>query len=192
MYCGRNYHTNLSACLKKGYSSNVIGILAHIQFDVGKTRDFLYYTCIKKCLKTKGCVAITFKEQGEECWLKSSESHAPKKERTFLVLKCLKQPGHTLYDGFKGFTSDGRAKYADYTCPKQYKDWISSSFYCYNLFVDSPQRHSLDANNLCKSRSQGQLAQIDSQKLFDIFASEIASINGGHPIFIGWQLSKYS
>ena len=90
------------ACLKAGYSSSVIGHLVKLHVSTTKTKRFFYYSCIKLCQETNGCVAITFREGTNDCWLKSSAQNEPKTKRSFLKMKCLEEHGNVLFPGFSG------------------------------------------------------------------------------------------
>ena len=89
-------------CLKDGYSSSVFGHLAIHHVRATKTKQYLYYSCIRLCKKTEGCVAITFRESTWDCWLKSSVENEPKGQRSFVVMGCLETPGNELYPGYSG------------------------------------------------------------------------------------------
>ena len=169
----------------------MLGHVARFKFDADWPIEFLYLSCINKCFKAKRCLAITFDEIRRQCWLKSSESHVRRITRTFVEMKCLKQPGKVLYDGFKGLTLDGTPTYAGYTCPRGYENWISSSFYCYNVFSDFRPLYASGANMVCSIKGKGQLAQIDSEDLNIAFAQKIGqSIFRKKPVFIEWQYRK--
>ena len=88
------------ACLKKGYSSSVLGHLVKYHASGTNKDSFLYYSCIRLCRKTRKCVGITFRESTSDCWLKASVKHEPRNKRSFLVMDCLKKPASVLYQGY--------------------------------------------------------------------------------------------
>ena len=128
---------NIQECLKNGYSSSIFTTLASLSFDKSKSTGLLYLSCIKKCKVTKGCMAITFRESSNHCWLKPSTDHKPQEKRSFLILSCLDNSGAKS------------TPLASLGCPKHFKNWIPSSIYCYRLLI-SPSFSVTYGQRSCK------------------------------------------
>ena len=185
----------IQACVKEGYSSSLLGNTIK-KINVANTKDktSIYYSCAKVCRATEGCVAMTFKVNSDECWLKSATDHEPRKSRSFLLLECLNVPGHTLLAGNSEnmFNQLDRSIEDDRpSCVNGYHDWVPSSKFCYKLIRDSFVRSMVRAQVSCDKQSRGRLALVDSKELNDAYAREMRNFKRKiYSMWTGWKFGK--
>ena len=136
----------------------------------------MQYYCLKLCDETSGCVAITFKESANTCWLKSSIESEPKANRSFVTLGCLKEPENVLYPEFReklwSFLK------MDMTCTHGYSNLVPTDSHCFRFVTNRHQvdQGQVDANRACVLDAKGGLSTINSKELRDAHVRELSRL----------------
>ena len=122
-------------------------------------------------------------ETTRDCWLKQSLGYmVPRKQRSYLDMSCLGEPGHELYSGYNEKITEMLAM----KCPFGFQNWIPLSPYCYNLVT--PTFTQISTTQVCK-KLNGQLVLIDSKDVNDAYVKQMVArkISKHDAVRMGWS-----
>ena len=132
----------------------------------------LYHSCIRLCNETEKCVAITFREQTNDCWLKSSVDNEPKSKRSFVSLDCLQLPENALYPGYQEKVSNHKT--LAWICPKGFIDIYPIGENCFVFTTKRPSGEGFEAaTNFCRTQYKAKLGSIRTKDLKDAYVREL-------------------
>ena len=159
-----------------------------LSYDKKKSYQFLYYNCIKTCKEMKKCVAISFRESTNDCWLKSSNGSVPRRWRSFMTLQCLDQPNSILYPGYKHEVRVTLGKTIPSKCPEGFEDMVPSSENCYNL-VHRTKASWNSAQFICRKYYHGaEVVKVESAALHAAYTKRLRDCKecDVKKIWMGW------
>ena len=165
-----------------------MGHLIMLQLKQNDTQLVLHYECIKTCQNTEGCIAITFRESTNTCWLKNADAHSRRRDRAFLTFDCLAKAGAVVYPNYQELV-DNMLK--EKVCPLGYEDWMPNSLYCYKIY--STETNSWQkAQDVCRRCSNfGDLIAIDSKELNYKIREKLRATRKNQLMWIAWKFGKY-